>query len=196
MTVAQRYFGLASALLRPLAPTVVCTAGLSGTGKSVLARALAPLLLPAPGAMVLRSDVERKAMLGREETARLPPEAYAPAVSEQLYSILNDKAGRIVRAGHSVIVDAVFAKPAERARIEKVARDAKARFYGLFLTADLATRLRRVGARARDASDADTAIALHQEQFDLGAITWQTVDASGTAGETLTRAHSIIQREA
>ncbi len=143
-TSAQRYFDLATGLLRRVTPVVVCTAGLSGTGKSVLARALAPLLAPAPGAVVLRSDVERKAMFGRDETAHLPPEAYRPEVSGRLYSILNDKAGRMARAGYSVIVDAVFAKPAERSGIETVARDAKAKFFGLFLTADLATRLRRV----------------------------------------------------
>jgi predicted kinase len=108
---------------------------------------------------------------------------------------LNDKAGRIARAGHSVIVDAVFAKPAERARVEVVARDAKARFCGLFLTADLATRLRRIGTRGPDASDADAAVARHQEEFELGRIAWHTVDAAGTAEETLARACAIIRQE-
>jgi predicted kinase len=191
---AQRYFDLARELLRAATPAVVCTAGLSGTGKSLLARALARFLPPLPGAVVLRSDVERKVMFGRDENARLPPEAYHLDVSERLYADLNDKAGRIARAGHSVVVDAVFAKPAERARIEAVARDAKAGFYGLFLTADLATRLRRVGTRGPDASDADTAVAQHQEAFDLGQVTWNTIDATGTPDETLARARAIVRR--
>jgi aminoglycoside phosphotransferase family enzyme len=194
-TSAQRYFDLAIRLLRPVTPVVVCTAGLSGTGKSVLARALAPFLAPAPGAVVLRSDVERKAMFGRDETAHLPPDAYRPEVSGRLYSILNDKAGRIARAGYSVIVDAVFAKPAERSGIETVARDAKAKFFGLFLTADFASRLRRVGARGRDASDADAAVARHQEEYELGQITWHTVDAAGTSEQTLAHARVIVGRE-
>src|SRR5581483_11235725 len=53
---AKRYFDLACALLRTTRPHILCIGGLSGTGKSVLARALAPRLLPMPGAFVLRSD--------------------------------------------------------------------------------------------------------------------------------------------
>ena len=62
---AKSYFKLALDLLMPAKPVIVCTGGLSGTGKSVLARALAPLLPPMPGALVFRSDVERKALLRR-----------------------------------------------------------------------------------------------------------------------------------
>jgi predicted kinase len=92
-----------------------------------------------------------------------------------------------------VVVDAVFAKPAERLRIEAVAREAKAGFYGLFLTADLATRLRRLGTRGPDASDADAAVAQHQETFDLDGITWSSIDATGTPDATLARARDIVR---
>ena len=42
---ARRYFDLALELLAPVKPAVVCTGGLSGTGKTHLARALAPVCL-------------------------------------------------------------------------------------------------------------------------------------------------------
>ena len=58
---ARDYFALSQALLAPVTPRCVAVGGLSGTGKSVLARALAPALPPAPGAVVLRSDIARKA---------------------------------------------------------------------------------------------------------------------------------------
>ncbi len=70
---------------------MIATGGLSGTGKSVLAKGLAPFIAPMPGALVLRSDVERKALFGRKRTERLPPEAYRAEVSEQVYAVLNDK---------------------------------------------------------------------------------------------------------
>ena len=189
---ARRYFDLALAMLASGTPLVVCTGGLSGTGKSVLARGLAPVLGRPPGALVLRSDAERKAMFGFGETERLPAEAYRPEVSAKLYAALNDKAGRIARAGYSVVVDAVFAKSSERAAIEATAQEAGARFRGFFLTADLATRLRRIGGRGPDASDADAAVAHLQEDFAIGHLNWTSVDASGTPDATLARARALL----
>ena len=81
-------------LIAPPPPRLVAVGGLSGTGKSVLARALAPDLMPAPGAVVLRSDIERKALFGVAETERLPADAYTPDVTARTYAVLADKARR------------------------------------------------------------------------------------------------------
>jgi aminoglycoside phosphotransferase family enzyme/predicted kinase len=189
---ARRYFSLACELIAPPPPVLVAIGGLSGTGKSALARALAPALRPAPGAVVLRSDFERKALFGLAETDRLPPEGYAQAVTASVYSILADKAWRVAGAGHSVIADAVFARAEERAAIAQAAQAARTTFYGLFLTADLATRVARIGARAHDASDADAAVARQQERYELSALDWTMIDASGSPAETLARARAAI----
>jgi uncharacterized protein len=191
---ARRYFDLALELLVPVKPVVVCTGGLSGTGKSVLARALAPELPPCPGALVLRSDVERKALYNVAETERLPPQAYRGEVSDRIYQILIDKAVRVARAGHSVIVDAVFAKPQERAAVEAAAAGAGATFHGLFLVADLQTRVARVGARGPDASDADAAVARQQEELTIDSVAWEIVDAAGSPAQTLVKARAAISR--
>ena len=182
---AKTYFDLACRLIAPRPPQLIAVGGLSGTGKSVLARGLAPYIMPEPGALVLRSDVERKAMFGIAETEKLPAEAYAPEVTLRLYHALADKAGRAVAAGHSAIVDAVFSKPRSATIVEQAARTAMSPFHGLFLTADLATRMARVGARVHDASDADATIAQSQESYDLGRIGWHEVDAAGTPEQTL-----------
>jgi uncharacterized protein len=189
---AMAYFELATALIAPPPPRLVAVGGLSGTGKSLLARALAPDLLPHPGAVVLRSDVERKALFGAAETDHLPAEAYTPDVTARTYAVLADKASRIVGAGHSAIVDAVFADAAERDAVAAAARANGVAFAGLFLTADLATRIARIGHRTGDASDADAAIARSQEDYALGSLDWGTVDASGTPDETLARAKGVL----
>lgn len=189
---ARAYFNLARRLLVPPPPRLVAVGGLSGTGKSVLARALAPDLPPAPGAVVLRSDVERKAMFDRAETEPLPPHAYAPEVTAKIYASLADKARRAVLAGHSAIVDAVFAKPEERHALDQLAEHTGVAFRGLFLTADLATRVKRVGQRERDASNADASIARQQEDYALGPMDWTPVDASGSPADTIAAAEPAL----
>ncbi len=189
---ATTYFELAAALIDPRPPALVATGGLSGTGKSVLARMLAPELMPAPGAVVLRSDVERKALFGVAETERLPADAYSAEITARTYAALADKARRVTGAGHSAVVDAVFAAPAERAAMAAVASAGNVAFRGLYLTADLATRIARVGHRAGDASDADAVVAEQQEGYELGAMDWSMVDAFGTPAQTFSRAKGVI----
>ena len=182
---ARDYFALAQRLLSSPKPMLIAVGGLSGTGKSVLARGLAASVMPLPGAVLLRSDVMRKALFKVAETERLPASAYTPEVTAKVYAALAEQARRVLTAGHSAIVDAVFAKRAERGAIAQIAPGA---FHGLFLTADLDTRVARVGARTGDASDADAAVARAQQNYDLGALEWAEVDAAGTPDETLRRA--------
>jgi uncharacterized protein len=191
---ARAYFDFAMRAITPPRPVFAAVGGLSGTGKSKLARMLAPALEPMPGAVIVRSDVERKALFGLSETEKLPSSAYTDEVNVRVYTALGDKAQRIAAAGHSVIVDAVFAKPQERAAIAAAARSARLRLQGLFLTADTETRLRRVASRVRDASDADAAVARAQERYELGQVEWATVDASGTPAATLGHAKAALHR--
>jgi predicted kinase len=189
---ARRYFDLAVNLLAPAKPRVLGIGGLSGTGKTGLARLLAPSLAPAPGALMFRSDIERKALYGVGEHERLSPPAYRAEVSERVYRIIIDKAARVARAGHAAIVDAVFAREEERAALETAAAAAGVEFHGLFLVADLATRVQRVSARTGDASDADAEVARKQEEFVTGPVTWSRVDAAGSPAQTCANARAAI----
>ena len=189
---AHAYFAFAVRAITPPKPRFIAVGGLSGTGKTRLARALAPLVEPMPGAVVMRSDVERKALFGVAETARLPQQAYTPEANRRVYDTLLDNTRRILSAGHSAIVDAVFARPDERAALARLARSSGVGLCGLFLTADLATRLDRVGGRAADASDAGRDVAQAQEDYDLGTLDWRQIDASGTTEDTLARARAAL----
>ncbi len=194
MQSAQTYFNLAQQLIHPPAPTLVAVGGLSGTGKSVLARALAPGVMPQPGAIVLRTDELRKQQFEVNETDRLPESAYQPEMTKKIYDLLLQHALQILVQGHSVVVDAVFAQQSERAAIRDAARRLNRRFVGLFLQTDLATRLNRVGRREGDASDATPEIAGLQEKYDIGMVDWAVIDASGTPELTLRQSQIQIAR--
>jgi uncharacterized protein len=192
MQSAQAYFALARRLVRPPPPQLVAVGGLSGTGKSVLARGLAPDVTPLPGAVVLRTDVLRKQQFQVKETDRLPKSAYQPEITAQIYETLMQRAVRVLSQGHSVVVDAVFAHETERAAIRDAARKLNIRFVGLFLVTDLATRMSRVGRRKRDASDATPEIAEIQDKYSIGAVDWAEIDASGNPEQTLIQCQGRI----
>jgi hypothetical protein len=191
---ARKYFALACSAIEPPPPLVIAIGGLSGTGKSILARMLAPHIGPLPGAVILRSDTKRKAIFGVAETATLPIEAYTTEVTDYIYTSLFWEVQRPIEAGHSAVVDAVFARAEQRWAISEAARACRVQFVGLFLTAGLETRVDRVQERMHDASDADERIARRQENYDLGVMDWTLIDASGKPEETLARVLDHLQR--
>jgi aminoglycoside phosphotransferase family enzyme/predicted kinase len=188
--IARGYLRAALGYLAPAPARLVAVGGLSGTGKSTLAMALAPGAGPAPGAVHLRSDLERKSLFGVAETERLAPEHYTPATSAEVYDILYRKARAALAAGHAVIVDAVFAKAEERAAIEAVANDLGTPFHGLWLTAPPEHLLARVDQRTGDASDATPGVVRQQLAWQIGALSppWAEIDAGGSPAATLARA--------
>jgi len=194
-SLARDYFDRAAAFLRYAPPRLVAVGGLSGAGKSALAGALAPRIGRAPGALWLRSDVERKAMFGVEETDHLPDAGYSPDVSREVYRRIEDKARRALRAGHSVVVDATFAAATERAATAQVAFEAGVAFNGLFLEAPLETRLARLAARRADASDADARVARAQRADPLREPGWSPFDASQDLDRTATTASRRLSLE-
>jgi aminoglycoside phosphotransferase family enzyme/predicted kinase len=188
----RRNAGLASTYLAPPPPVLIAIGGLSGTGKSTLAVQLAAHVGPAPGALHVRSDVERKRLFGVPETQRLERQHYRIGTAQRVYSIVEDKARRALAAGQAVIVDAVFAKQEERAAVEVIAREAGCDFVGLWLTAPSDLLIARVERRRGDASDADRRVVREQLGYDLGDISWTQVDAAGTPEQSLADAREAL----
>ena len=191
--LARRYFDCAVRFLAYAPPRLVAVGGLSGVGKSALARALAPEIGRAPGALWLRSDVERKAMFGIEETVHLPASAYASDVTRDVYErLIVQGADCASSAGQSVFMDATFAAAAERSAAGAVAAEVGVAFAGLFLDAPLATRLERIGSRRDDASDADSDVARRQAAEPLAEKGWAAVAASGSLSDTTALARARL----
>ncbi|MDE2228099.1 MAG: AAA family ATPase [Alphaproteobacteria bacterium] len=178
---ARSYFRLASDLLRSVPPTLVAIGGVSGTGKTMLAQAIAPRIGRAPGARVLRSDVIRKRLHGVAPELRLPQSAYDMPNNLRVYETLSREAATALRAGQAVVADAAFLRESERTSIAAVAREVGVTFVGLWLEAPEAVLVQRLAARHGDASDADAAVLRLQLAQDHGAITWQRIAAADDA---------------
>jgi predicted kinase len=191
---ARAYLQSALRYLNPPTPQFIAVGGLSGTGKTTLAAALAPGIGPAPGAMHFRSDLERKSLFGVQETARLGSQSYASLVTEQVYETLQRKARATIDAGHSVIVDAVHSRPQERLSVERLAAELGLPLRGLWLHAKPHCLIERVTARHNDASDATASVVRQQLSLDIGALSpaWTVLDANRSAAEVLIRASMIV----
>lgn len=164
-------------LAPPPAPRLVAVGGLQGTGKSWLARRIAPLLGAAPGAVVLRSDETRKRLAGVPPETRLPEDAYTPEANAAVFAELEARAREALAAGHSVILDAMFQRQAEREAVAALHPG----FTGLWLTAPMEVLRARVAGRRGDASDATPAILEAAAARDPGPLDWQILDATHDA---------------
>ena len=182
---AAVYLQHAARLIEPGRGGIVAIGGLSGTGKSTLARRLASCLGAPVGAVVLRSDVARKRRFGIEPTMQLPNQAYEPDVSESVYDELTRAAQEVTRAGYIAVVDAVFATDALRQKIRDAASRAGVPFIALWLEARTDVMERRLATRTADASDATVDVLHWQQQHVSVPVDWKGVDASVSPDQVL-----------
>ncbi len=189
---ACAYAALAKGLLKTSKPVLVAVGGYSGTGKSTLAAAMAPGLGHVPGALHLRSDVERKRMMRSPVLKKLPRQAYTSEVSQNVYRRLCNRAENALKAGHSVIVDAVFLEPVHRRWIEQVAARSGCGFLGLWLDADQDLLIQRVTDRRFDASDADGDVVRRQLIAGRRTTGWYSIDAGGTRASAVAQANQAV----
>ena len=188
----RAYLDYALDVLEAAPPRLLSVGGLSGTGKSTLARRLAPMIGRAPGAVHLRSDLERKALFGAGPQERLPDDAYTEKAGRAVYDRMLERAETILGAGQSVLLDATFLSAQERDSAAALARQMGVRCSGLWLEAPRTTLTRRVTERRGDASDADAAVVKKQTERDVGKLNWARLDTSGRLEDTVGRAVALL----
>jgi predicted kinase len=162
------YLGVAEQLAvrhAGLAPRLMITHGLSGSGKSTVATAL----LAATGAIRIRSDVERKRLFGLAPLQRSGEQGidiYTPEATRRTFERLAACARTALQAGYPVIVDAAFLRRDERLAFRALAAELRVPFSILHCDATEAQLRHRVAARSAGAADASEAdLAVLERQF-------------------------------
>jgi uncharacterized protein len=176
---ARFYFALAQNFLTPAAPRLIAIGGLSGSGKSAVARAIAPHIGAFPGAVHVRSDMERKRLFGVSPLERLPADAYTQEVTKRVYAMCRKRALLTLEGGKSVIVDAVHARAEERDVLAALAAAKGVPFTGVWLEAPPELLRDRIAARTGDVSDATPELVDVQLGYDVGPQSFTVIDASG-----------------
>jgi aminoglycoside phosphotransferase family enzyme/predicted kinase len=189
---AGGYLALARRALEPVPPRLLVVAGRSGTGKSSVAKALAPALGAMPGAVLLRTDVVRKRLFDKAPTERLPPEAYTPEWSACVFATIAARASALLGAGRTVIADGVYGEEEQRRAIAAVAMEHGAAFRPVWLEAPESVLEARVAARAGDASDADVTVVRRQAAtMDASGVAWPRVAAGRPLSEVAAEVRAI-----
>lgn len=166
---------------KPITATLFITHGLTGSGKSSVARFLAEQI----GAVPISSDVERKRLFGLTATAQTQSELnqgiYDPKVTIQTYEQLAKFAKIILSAGYSVIVDATFLKFSHRDLFKQLAKTMQVPFIILHCDApreQLEKWIRERQAKQNDPSEAGL------EVLDLLTAAMEPLHA-GEHGDTI-----------
>jgi uncharacterized protein len=157
VATCRRYLEWAGGRLAPRRAALILTCGLSGSGKTWLARALAPTL----GALHVRSDVERKRLAGLAPGAdsRSEPDGgiYTLEFNARTYRRLEQCAAAALAGGERLIVDAAFLRRGERRRFLDLASAANAHAVIVHCHAPDAVLRQRVAARSAARDDASEA---------------------------------------
>jgi len=143
----------AERLTQGVSAALILMHGVSASGKSWLSARL----IPALGAIRVRSDVERQRLYGSG--------AYSAAVDDATYGRLYDCAQQAIAAGLRIIVDATFLQAARRRPYLQLASSRNCPLLVIDCHAPakvLEARIAQRGRDARDPSEADIAVLRRQ----------------------------------
>ncbi|MBI2836293.1 MAG: AAA family ATPase [Chloroflexi bacterium] len=160
---AASYFDLAGFYTRSN-PALFITVGLVGTGKSVLARALAS----RTGAVVVSSDVVRKQLAAVPSTEhhfeQFDAGIYSPDFTRRTYDTMFAEAGGILSEGASVILDASFIRSQERQKAKELAQKMGADFFVIECTLSEEQVRQRLTQRLEEGTVSDGRWEIYEPQ--------------------------------
>lgn len=120
---AGRYYELAGRYARAFNPQLlVMTCGLTGSGKSTVARRLGERFAFA----LIRSDVVRKELLGLDPYERkwdaFGAGAYSSEMTDHTYQVMIERAETMLASGDSVVLDGCFTRRSQRSAAIELAQ--------------------------------------------------------------------------
>ncbi len=193
---ARKYFELACHLIMENKPTLIACGGLSGSGKSRIAREIGGQLNPAPGAVILRDDIIKKQMRGCALDDHMDETYDSPAYEKVVYDVLRQQAKTALQCGSCVIVDALFYNYQERQAIEELAKTMNIPFVGIWVDAPLDVRTQRVMTRKRNPSDVCNRAELERQlRLETGDILWHKIDSNQERQQTIDDALNILKNQ-
>lgn len=199
-TRAAAFFDLAARYAARLKkPTVIIVSGLSGTGKTSVARAVAAEL----GLRVVSSDTVRKSLFSDTQNAAYGEGAYSAESSRQTYQKMIERGREILREDGSVILDATFRRDADREQARLLAEffGASYRIIECRLAPELTRRrLEQRVARKEGLSDAKWETNLRQRgEFEAisaaSEADYLQLDTSGKLSEASRRATDWLREK-
>lgn len=181
---AAKYYRLAWSYLQDYQPgekgQIAVMAGLSGSGKSTTASALAQ----QANAIHLRSDAVRKHLAGIPLNQKGGDEIYTPKMSDKTYSRLIDLGVQLAVEGYSVVLDAKFDRKEKREAAIAAAKSKNIPLTFIHCQAPEDVLKTRLDQRSGDIADATADVLARQsmesfsEDEPVKAIdTTQPVDA-------------------
>lgn len=165
----HHYITLARTYTKQRKLFIAITHGVSGTGKSTVAQAIAA----ASGAIRLRSDIERKRLYGLDPLASSDKSIYTQQASQRTFKRLHDLLDTVIGAGMACIVDATFLHAKIRQQFFQQAKKLNVPFYIVDCQApepELIKRLLTRQQRGDDASEATVSV-MHQQQQEQQPLT-------------------------
>lgn len=161
----RSYAALAESYSETPIPYLLATAGLSGSGKTVISSMLSTKL----GLIRLRSDVERKRLHGLDPLASsrsgIGKDMYSEEANRKTYERLASLATQLLLGGNPVIIDSAALRQSERAAFDDVATNLGLPFALIDCKAPEETRKKWVRERNGDASEATEQLLEEQKKW-------------------------------